>query len=197
MAKKESTFINMVVTLFLVTAVASTTLGFVYELTKAPIAEAKLQKKLNAIKIVVPEFVNNPDSEMFKLPIGEGSLDSLEVYPAKEGEQIVGYAIKTFTKQGFSGLIELMVGFKPDGKIHNISVLSHAETPGLGDKMEEKKFPKWVNQFKDKSPAQSNLKVKQDGGELDAITATTISSRAYCDAVDKAHQVFQLINHQE
>ncbi len=197
MAKKESTFLNMVLTLFLVSAVASTTLGFVYELTKAPIAEAKRQKKLSAIKVVVPSFDNNPDGEMFKVPAGENGTDSLEVYPAKNGEEVIGYAIKTYTNQGFSGLIELMVGFELSGNIHNISVLYHAETPGLGDKMEEKKFPKWVGQFKGKNPSEHDLRVKKDGGELDAITATTISSRAYCDAVDRAHRAFEFINTQD
>ncbi len=187
----------MVLTLFLVSAVASTTLGFVYELTKAPIAEAKRQKKLSAIKVVVPSFDNNPDGEMFKVPAGENGTDSLEVYPAKNGEEVIGYAIKTYTNQGFSGLIELMVGFELNGNIHNISVLYHAETPGLGDKMEEKKFPKWVGQFKGKNPSENDLRVKKDGGELDAITATTISSRAYCDAVDRAHRAFEFINTQD
>lgn len=190
MAGKESTFLNMVLTLFLVTLVASAALGYVYELTKGPIAAAKLQKKINAISMVVPEFDNNPNEEMFKVATAEG--DSLEVYPATMGGQPVGYAIKTFTKKGFSGLIELMVGFKPEGKIHNISVLFHAETPGLGDKMTKKKST-WSEQYNEKDPASDNIKVKQDGGQIDAITASTISSRAFSDAVDRAHLAFTSI----
>ena len=80
-----------------------------------------------------------------------------------------------------------MVGFKPDGSINNISVLDQKETPGLGTKMKE---PKFKNQFLDKNPAIFTLKVKKDGGQVDAITAATISSRAYCDAVQKAYHGF-------
>jgi Na+-translocating ferredoxin:NAD+ oxidoreductase subunit G len=191
MAGKESTFLNMVLTLFLVTLAASAALGYIYEITKGPIAEAKLQKKINAISLVVPEFDNNPNAEMFKVPNGEG--DSLEIYPASMSGQQVGYAVKTFTKKGFSGLIELMVGFNMEGKIHNISVLFHAETPGLGDKMTKKKS-KWSDQYNGKDPASSNIKVKQDGGEIDAITASTISSRAYSDAVNRAYAAYSTIN---
>jgi electron transport complex protein RnfG len=92
-----------------------------------------LNKKLDAIKQVVPEFTNNPNEEMFMLPTGEG--DSLEVYPARNGEEIVGYAFRSYTNKGFSGYIGLMVGFRPDGTIININVLEQKETPGLGTKM--------------------------------------------------------------
>jgi Na+-translocating ferredoxin:NAD+ oxidoreductase subunit G len=189
-AKKESTFKNMVMTLFIITFVASLSLGYVYELTKGPIELAKQQKKIEAIKAVVPAFDNDPSGNMFRAATEEG--DSLEVYPAILNGEPVGYAIRTFTKKGFSGLITLMVGFDAEGKIYNISVLEHAETPGLGDKMSKKKSD-WSNQFNGKDPGISQLKVKQDGGEIDAITASTISSRAFCDAVERAFAVLKSI----
>jgi Na+-translocating ferredoxin:NAD+ oxidoreductase subunit G len=186
MAKTESTFRNMVMSLTLISLVASACLGFVYEFTKEPIELSNLNKKLEAIKQVVPEFNNNPDKEMYKLPTGEG--DSLEVYPAKKDEVLVGYAVNTFTKKGFSGNISLMTGFKPDGTIVNITVLEQKETPGLGTKMAE---PKFKDQFNQKNPADFSLKVKKDGGPVDAITAATISSRAFCDAVQRAYNTLQ------
>lgn len=186
MAKMESTFKNMVLSLTLISLAASACLGFVYEYTKKPIELSILNKKLDAIKQVVPEFNNNPNDEMYKLPTGEG--DSLEVYPAKKDEKIVGYAVNTFTKKGFSGNISLMTGFKPDGTIVNITVLEQRETPGLGTKMTE---PQFKDQFNEKNPSQFNLKVKKDGGPVDAITAATISSRAFCDAVQRAYNTLQ------
>ena len=99
--KKESTFINMVLVLFLVTLVASAALGGLYELTKEPIAAAKLAKKLKAIKEVVPEFDNNPSEEMYAVDMPSG--DKLEFYPAKKGNELVGTAVKTYTSNGFSG----------------------------------------------------------------------------------------------
>lgn len=186
MAKTESTFKNMVLSLTLISLISSACLGFVYEFTKEPIALSNLNKKLNAIKLVVPEFDNNPNEEMFKLPTGEG--DSLEIYPARKDEKIVGYAVNTFTSKGFSGNISLIAGFKPDGTIFNITVLEQKETPGLGTKMTE---PEFKDQFNDKNPADFELKVKKDGGPVDAITAATISSRAFCDAVAKAYNTLQ------
>ncbi|MCF6242542.1 MAG: RnfABCDGE type electron transport complex subunit G [Bacteroidales bacterium] len=179
MAKKlESTFANMVIVLTAVSLVAAISLASVYNLTKEPIAKAKLKKKLDAIANVAPAFDNDPNAEMFKLPAFEPSpgLDSLEIYPAKKAGKIVGYAVKTYTMKGFSGLIELMVGFKPDGTINNYSVLAHSETPGLGTKMvswfkNEKKAKRCIN---GKNPKNTNLTVSKDGGDIDAITAATI-----------------------
>jgi len=186
MAKTESTFRNMVLSLTLISLAASACLGFVYEFTKGPIELSNLNKKLAAIKVVVPEFNNNPNDEMYKLPTGEG--DSLEIYPARKDSVVVGYAINTYTKNGFSGNISLMAGFKPDGTIINITVLEQKETPGLGTKMTE---PKFKDQFNEKNPAQYTMKVKKDGGQVDAITAATISSRAFCDAVQRAYNTLQ------
>lgn len=187
MANKESTFTNMVLTLFIVTLVASTTLGFIYQLTRSPIAEAELRKKNMAIRRVVPDFTNQPNQEAYKVTI-EG--DSIQVYPAKQDGNLVGAAVSSFTDQGYSGRIRLMVGFNPDGTINNISVLEHAETPGLGDKIDKAKSD-WSTQFNGKNPENFELQVQKDGGDVDAITAATISSRAYCDAVQKAYKAFQ------
>jgi len=138
---------------------------------------------------VVPAFDNDPTTEIRKLDAGK---DTLYFYRARIGEEVTGIAVETFTYTGFTGLIKLMVGFLPDGSIYDIAVLEHLETPGLGDKMEkEKSFDKstglsWSSQFKGKDPRSFNLKVKQDNGVVDAITAATISSRAYCDAVQRA-----------
>lgn len=183
MAKKESTFPNMLITLLVITFASATSLGYVYELTKEPIAQAKLNKKIEAIKQVVPTFDNNPNDEMYEVAMDNGFI--LELYPAKMQDSLVGTAVKTFTKNGFSGEIWLMVGFTPDGSIIDVSVLEHKETPGLGTKMAE---PTFKDQFKTKTPTSYKLSVKKDGGDVDAITAATISSRAFCDAVDRAHK---------
>ncbi|MBG0861327.1 MAG: RnfABCDGE type electron transport complex subunit G [Bacteroidales bacterium] len=186
MANTESTFKNMALSLTLISLVSAACLGFVYELTREPIALSALNKKLDAIRQVVPEFDNNPNSEMFRLPTDEG--DSLEIYPAKKGGEIVGYAVNTWSQKGFSGLITLMAGFRTNGTIMNITILDHKETPGLGTKMAE---PEFKNQFNDKNPAEFILKVEKDGGPVDAITAATISSRAFCDAVQRAYNALQ------
>ena len=186
MAKMESSFKNMVLSLTLISLVASAGLGSVYELTKAPIEISNLNNKIGAMKQVVPEFNNNPYEEMLRLPTGDG--DSLDVYPAKMNNNLIGYAVSTYTKNGFSGDILLMVGFNTDGSIYNITVLEHKETPGLGSKMNE---PVFKNQFKNINPGKIVLKVKKDNGQIDAITAATISSRAFCDAVQRAYNTLE------
>jgi Na+-translocating ferredoxin:NAD+ oxidoreductase subunit G len=183
---KESTFLNMLLSLFLVCLICSGILGGVYAITKKPIDTAQLAKKNNAISTVVPEFDNVPSQEQFSVEVdGKSSV----VYPAKKGGVIVGYAIESSTSKGFGGAIVMMVGFSADGSIYNSSVISHSETPGLGDKMVEGKS-NFSAQFKGKNPANFKLSVKKDGGDVDAITASTITSRAYCDALERAYKVF-------
>jgi electron transport complex protein RnfG len=176
----------MLLSLTFISLGASAALGYVYEFTRGPIEVSKMNKKLDAIKMVVPAFDNNPNDDMYKLPTGEG--DSLEIYPAKMNNEIIGYAVKTFSKKAFSGQIGLMAGFKPDGTIINIKVLEQKETPGLGTKMAD---PAFKDQFNGKNPLSFRLKVKKDGGPVDAITAATISSRAFCDAVQRAYETLK------
>lgn len=184
MAKKESNFLNMVFTLFIITAIAATALGFVYEFTKEPIAAAKLKAKLEAVSVVVPEFDNNPSEEMYTI---SSDLGDLECYPAKMGNELVGTAIGTLTKMGFSGEITVMVGLKPNGTIIQSAALDHLETPGLGTKMTK---PKFKDQYIGKNPGEVNIKVTKDGGIIDAITASTITSRAYSDAIQRAYDAY-------
>ncbi len=183
----------MALTLFLVTLVAAAALGFVFEKTKGPIAIAEAKKLNSAIERVAPKFDNIPANEKvtFSSDI-EG--DSIHFYIARKyvraedstitDSTIVGYAIESFSKNAFAGKLRLLAGFTLEGKIKNIAVLEHKETPGLGTKMTE---PKFANQFLGKDPKVFSLKVKKDDGEVQAITASTITSRAYCEAVQRAY----------
>lgn len=186
MANKESTFLNMLATLFMVTLVAAGLLGSVFAITKEPIRLAELKKKNEAIQVVVPGFNNEPSQEVERMFV-DG--DSIYLYTARQGDTLLGTAVETFTNLGFSGEIKLMVGFAPDGSIIDIAVVKHAETPGLGDKMEKDKSDFSV-QFMGKHPDSFKLAVKKDRGDVDAITASTITSRAYCDAVVRAYGAF-------
>jgi Na+-translocating ferredoxin:NAD+ oxidoreductase subunit G len=178
MAKKlESTLLNMVLSLTSISLVMSAALSIVYLKTKSPIEEAAKTKENEAIEQVLPSFNSEPASSAI-------NVQGTTIYEAKLGDSLVGYAVKTYTDIGFGGHIEIIAGFKPDGSIFNSFVLQHKETPGLGTKMTESKFR---DQFKGKNPADFLLKVKKDGGQVDAITAATISSRAYCDALQRAY----------
>jgi electron transport complex protein RnfG len=190
MAKRESTFSNMVVTLLLVTLVAAVALGYVYDLTKAPIEAAKLKAQTEAITKVLPEFDRLGDS--YKVPAEPGS-DSLEIFPAYKGEKLVGAAVKTWTKKGFGGLITIMAGIDENGNFSGYEVLEHEETPGLGSKMGT-----WFNNSDKpkqyvigKNPKTTKFQVSKDGGDIDAITASTISSRAFLDAMVRAYNSYE------
>lgn len=190
MPKKESNLKNMFIALLVITFIASASLGGIYELTKEPIAAAKLEKKNNAIRQVIPEFDNIPTDDVYKKAV-DG--DTLYFYPGMKGGEPSGTAVETFSNLGFSGKIKIMVGFLPDGTINDVAVLEHKETPGLGEKMERKKSD-WSIQFQGKNPESFRLMVKKDGGDVDAITASTISSRAFCDAVTRAYETLKSIN---
>lgn len=184
MAKKlESNLLNMILSLLLISSVMATALGFVYQVTKGPIEQALKQKEIQAIKEVLPAFDNDPTTEA-KI------IDGLTFYYGTKAGQMVGCAVKTFTDKGFSGRFDLMVGFKPDGSINQIVVLEQKETPGLGSKMKEHKFKDQFIGLNAATLKKSELKVKKDGGTIDAITAATISSRAFCDGVQKAYSLF-------
>lgn len=186
----KSSLKNMVIVLLAVTFVASLSVTAVYEVTKEPIALSKEKKIRDAIAAVVPEFDNNPSDT--KVVQSDGKDENV-IYTAKKGDEVSGYAIETYTKKGFGGKISLMVGFRSDGTIYRVETLSHNETPGLGNKIERSKSDFSV-QFEGKNPKDFKLSVKKDGGDVDAITASTISSRAFCDAIDRAYAVYKTIS---
>jgi len=186
MAKRESSFINMLVTLFAVSLIASISLAAVYNVTKEPIAKSKALKKEKAISNVLPEFDR---IETFKVFPSTGK-DSIEFNMAFKGEDTVGIAIETYTDNGFGGRIKAMVGIKHDGTVYDVFHLEHTETPGLGDKVDKSKST-WSDQFKGKISDNFPLIVKKDGGNVDAITAATITSRAYCDAINRAYETYK------
>ena len=178
----KSTFGNMVLVLTGICLVCSALLGIVYAVTKAPIEASEVQKVNAAIAAVTPEFDNVPSEDVREVEGGQ-------IYTATAAGVPVGYAIKV-SVGGFGGPLQLMVGFTPDGTVYNTSVVSHSETPGLGAKLVDENIAPRV-QVKGKHPETSNLSVKKDGGDIDAITASTITSRAFLKGVNAAYEVFK------
>ena len=174
----KSNLINMVAVLGLTCLFCSGVLGGAYVLTKEPIDKAAAEKTNKAISQVLPSFT-------------EVKYNEADHYStATDGETLVGYAIES-TVVGFGGPLSLIVGITPDGVVYNTSVLSHAETPGLGAKCTTD--AKFMDQWKGFDPSIKKLSVKKDGGDVDAITASTITSRAYTLAVENALNTFKEI----
>lgn len=191
----ESSLKNMVLVLGAITLVAGGAVGMVYNVTKQPIADAKVAKTEQALKAVLPQGELTLTQQQVEVD-GE----PMTVNVAENNGEVVGYAVQTSTKAGFGGEIVLMAGFTADGKIIRIETLQQTETPGLGDKMVRGKsdFP---DRFDGKQPTQLGgefrLRVKKDGGDVDAITAATISSRAFSHAVAKAATAVALAKGEE
>ena len=181
----KSNLVNMVLCLTAVCLVCSVLLGGMYVLTKEPIDKANSELLKASIGAVLPDGGELSEAK----PIQVGGQAS-EYYVSTSGETVQAYAIKS-TTVGFGGPLTLMVGITPDGKVYNTSVLSHTETPGLGAKCTTDEH--FFTQFKGFDPSEKILSVKKDGGDVDAITASTITSRAYSLAVKNAVEAFKTI----
>lgn len=187
----KSTLLNMTTVLLGITLVASAGVGVVNMITVEPIAAAKEAATVAALNEVLPAFDQTAAQELTvdQLPI--------TVYTATRDGQVAGYAVQTMTKQGFGGVVRLMVGFTPDGEVVNVNVLEQTETPGLGTKMADEGNPLLASvkgqRLEEKKLVDGRLAVAKDGGDVDALTAATISSRAYVDAINRAWMAYKSV----
>jgi electron transport complex protein RnfG len=190
MAKLNSSLKNMVMSLAIISFGASAILGGVYVLTKKPIEDAAELKKTNAIKEVLPQNNNMKIGEAVEITLDSYS-EKFIVYPAFENDKLIAAAVETFDNNGYGGQIKSMVGFDAEGNIVNYAILAMSETPGLGEKVTSWFKTKRNNQnIRGKKPSEESFKVSKDGGEIDAITASTITSRAFLSSVKTAYNVF-------
>lgn len=186
MAKKaESTLPNMLIALTAIALVAAAALAALNGVTKEPIAKAQQEKVNKAISAVLPAFDRLEDKTV------DGNLCHLG-YDA-EGN-LVGAAVEAGNDKGFGGHLQLMVGFDEKGSVYGYQILETHETPGLGAKADQ-----WFQQgnkgdIMGQNPADAALAVKKDGGSVDAISGSTITSRAFLAIVNEAATVYQHIN---
>jgi electron transport complex protein RnfG len=186
MKKLESNFINMFLVLFIISFVSAAALAKVYQVTKDKIEAGKTENEMAAVaSVLMPDYENDPVKDMFVLKTPEG--EEIKCYPARKSGQMTSVAIKSFSNRGYSGFLGVMVGLLPDGSIYKMNVYEQKETPGLGTKVT---LPGFMSQFEGKNPTSFKLKVRKDGGDVDAVTAATISSRAFTDAVRRAWEVY-------
>jgi len=149
----------------------------------------QLQRTLNAV-VAQESYDNNflNDTILVSNVALLGNKESATVYRARKGKLNSAIALTVVAPNGYNGNIELLVGIKVSGQISGVRVLSHRETPGLGDAIEIQRS-EWINSFTDKSISNltiSNWKVKRDGGEFDQFTGATITPRAVVGAVYKS-----------
>ena len=205
MAKLESSFRNMLLSLTATVLVAGAVLALLYTVTKEQIEAGKIAKQQSALKEVLPPFARLDDAEIITLD-GIGDFVIHRAYG--ESGNFVGAAVESFSRRGYTGTIRVMVGFDTAGKIVDYAVLEQRETPGLGDKivdwfrpqeqtsrsLVERIFGFEVAAVKrnssiiGKNPSTHDLRASREGGIIDTITASTISTVAFLEAVQFAYQ---------
>lgn len=180
MKKLKSTLPNMALVLTATTLIAGFLLGYVYQATAEARDKAAGDKLTAAIAQVVSGFDNNPADNKTQLEVNG---QNVTIYPAYRGDKLIGCAVESSSDNGFSGKITIVTGFDTEGNILGYEVTQHSETPGLGAKMNEW-FRDGTRSVIGKNPSAATLKVSKDGGDIDGITAATISSRAFLEAVN-------------
>jgi electron transport complex protein RnfG len=167
--------------LFAITVVAGMLLGFTYTITEQPRAEQAIIKRDTALNSVIADatFTELEDVVLDNYP------DIKNIFVAKKGEEVVGYAFNLISNKGYGGTIELVAGIDVAGNVTGIDIMKHAETPGLGAKADE---PAFKSEFVNKPVATLNVVKGAPVNENDiaAIGGATITSRAVTGAVNVA-----------
>ena len=182
---------RLILVLTLITAGAGLILSLVEAVTREPIAEQRRLETLRALQAVLPQANNSPDQDTVQLVTGKDKRgrDVLRTFfRGRQDGTLSGVAFKVVAPDGYSGNIEVMVGIDPSGTVAGIEILSHAETPGLGDKIT---LPTFKANFAGKNLQNTDWRVKKDGGAFDQITGATISPRAVVGAVRKGLEFYR------
>ena len=191
MKKIESSLTNMVLVLTGVAVIMGGILALVNDVTSGPIAQQKEKALADGIRAVMAcDGITVANTDTVRQNDAKGKELTFIIYQTQDAQgKDLGAAVES-TTGGFGGDLKVLVGFNPDGKILGYTLLEHAETPGLGAKAD-----KWFQKGEKgdiigKDP-KVKLTVSKDGGQVDAITASTITSRAFLLAVNNAYNAYK------
>lgn len=186
--------------LFAISAVAACCLALTNYVTAGTIEQMNIKSNMEARQEVLPEatdFEAVPTEEVAKIAeeIGIANPEELmEIYIGKNGDEVVGYTVKTGPTSGYSGEVQVLTGISTDGVIKGITIIKHNETPGLGALA----TGDWNNQFNGKSASEELVVVKgtpQEGSnEIQAITGSTITSKAVTEGVNTSIEAYQILS---
>jgi len=179
MKKLESSLKNMTVVLTSISVIAGGLLAYVNEVTQGPIEQINAKNLTEGIKKAIGE----PTAKLQK----SDTLKSGDIVYTTDK----GIAVASKDPSGFGGDLEVLVGFDNAGNVKGYTIQKSSETPGLGAKAKDWFQKGAKGNIIGKNPGTANLKVTKDGGEVDAITASTITSRAFLRAVNNAYQAFK------
>lgn len=186
---KHSVKTAMVMIAFTIAGTLS--LAVIHQTTEAPISKAEAAVRMGLFaQILVPELYDNDLlQDEIKLPAGGdlGNRDETSIYRARLKDKPTAVILEATAPDGYSGDIKLLVAIKADGEIAGVRVLTHKETPGIGDYIDIS-HSEWIKQFDGQSLVKRNDEawfVKKDGGQFDFTTGATITPRAVVKAVHK------------
>lgn len=176
--------IKLVLVLVLICCIAGSLLAWVHKVTINPIQETERKVKNTAVTEVLPGHNNDPLADMVQVA-DSGRTWNFNV--ARMEGVFAGAAFENTSSKGYGGDITVMVGIDASDTVTSVKILGQKETPGLGAKVVD---PAWRSQFAGKSIAGTRWSVKKDQGDIDQITAATISSRAVTEAVSEGLNVY-------
>ena len=191
MKKLESSITNMVLVLVGVALITGGILAYVNHITEAPIKLQAEKTLADGIKAVMGGVqLSVAENDTIKQTIKGKEAVFVIHKTVDSNKQDLGVAVES-TTGGFGGDLKVLVGFDKDGNILGYTILQHAETPGLGAKADKWFQKDGKGSIIGKNPNKDNLTVKKDGGDIDAITASTITSRAFLLAVTQAYNAYK------
>jgi len=188
-AKKQSGMASLVIVLAVICLVSAAILGLVNKVTVGPIqanTEKTVQESLRTVMPIDGDYEDVTDQysgDPVTVDVTGVSVPVKAVYKAAEE----GYVVETMSPNGFGGALDMMAGVDNEGNVTGIAIISHAETSGLGSKSTD---PEWQAQFKG---VNGTIGVTKDGYQINAITGSTITSRAVCDGVNAAIAVVETL----
>lgn len=188
-AKKQSGMASLVIVLACICLVSAAILGLVNKVTVGPIqanTEKTVQESLRTVMPIDGDYEDVTDQysgDPVTVDVTGVSVPVKAVYKAADE----GYVVETMSPNGFGGALDMMAGVDNDGNVTGIAIISHAETSGLGSKSTD---PEWQAQFKG---VNGTIGVTKDGYQINAITGSTITSRAVCDGVNAAIAVVETL----
>ena len=175
---------RLVLVLTVICLLSGLLLAWVNNLTAEPIKQAERVEKMRAIRKVLPEYDNQPDTTVYTTTV---SGRTWTFYVARRKGQFAGAAFETVSSKGYGGDISVMVGVNAVGNVQGIEILKQKETPGLGARIDDDDFK---SQFTDRSISDTIWAVTKDRGSIDEITSATISSRAVLEAVKAGLDIY-------
>jgi len=175
-------------------ALVGLVVGVAWDSTRDRIADNEARRVLAELTAILPPVLYDNEPHRDAITLNLPGDESRQIWRARRNGVPVAAVLTSLAPDGYAGQIRLLVAITVDGQILGVRVASHSETPGIGDAIEARKSP-WIDTFAGRSladPDGNRWRLKKDGGDFDAISGATISSRAVVAATRRAIQYFRL-----